>query len=100
MSSVYEIITERIVKQLDKGIIPWRKPWIGSKEELIAELGAAFLINASGIDSESAFGNSVAYIRSWSKKLKEDSRLFSIAAAKAEAAVNFILGVSKDETKE
>ena len=27
MPSVYEIITERIIKQLDSGVAPWRKPW-------------------------------------------------------------------------
>ena len=27
MSSVYEIITERIIKQLESGVAPWRKPW-------------------------------------------------------------------------
>ncbi len=27
MLSVYEIITERIIKQLESGVAPWRKPW-------------------------------------------------------------------------
>ncbi len=27
MPSVYEIITERIIKQLESGVAPWRKPW-------------------------------------------------------------------------
>jgi antirestriction protein ArdC len=27
MSSVYEIITEKIIKQLESGVAPWRKPW-------------------------------------------------------------------------
>ena len=27
MPSVYEIITEKIIKQLDSGVAPWRKPW-------------------------------------------------------------------------
>lgn len=26
---VYEMVTERIIKQLGQGYIPWRKPWIG-----------------------------------------------------------------------
>jgi antirestriction protein ArdC len=26
-SSVYSIITERIIKQLEGGVVPWRKPW-------------------------------------------------------------------------
>jgi len=27
MPTVYEIITEQIIKQLESGIAPWRKPW-------------------------------------------------------------------------
>jgi len=27
MPSVYEIVTERIIKQLESGVAPWRKPW-------------------------------------------------------------------------
>lgn len=30
-NNVYEIITGRILEQLEKGVIPWRKPWIASK---------------------------------------------------------------------
>ena len=28
-TNVYQIITDRIVEQLSKGIVPWRKPWVG-----------------------------------------------------------------------
>lgn len=28
--SVYEMVTERIIEQLENGIIPWRKPWHGT----------------------------------------------------------------------
>ena len=27
MPNVYAIITEKIIEQLEKGVIPWRKPW-------------------------------------------------------------------------
>jgi len=27
MRTVYEIITERVIKQLESGVAPWRKPW-------------------------------------------------------------------------
>ena len=30
MENVYQIVTNRIVELLDKGIIPWRKPWKGA----------------------------------------------------------------------
>ena len=29
--SVYEMVTERVINQLEKGIVPWRKPWTGIK---------------------------------------------------------------------
>ena len=68
-----------------------------SKEELVAEMGAAFLLNRVGIDCQKAFRNSVAYLQSWSAKFREDARLFVTAAGKAEAAVNYILN-GKEET--
>ena len=27
MSTVFEIVTERIIAKLEQGIIPWRRPW-------------------------------------------------------------------------
>ncbi len=62
-----------------------------SREELVAEMGSAFLMNIAGIESERAFSNSVGYIQGWSRKLREEPRLFVNAASKAEAAVNYIL---------
>lgn len=29
--NVYEMVTERIIEQLEKGVIPWQKPWTGTK---------------------------------------------------------------------
>ena len=29
--SVYEMVTERIISQLEQGIIPWEKPWSGAR---------------------------------------------------------------------
>lgn len=29
-SNVYEIVTERILQSLDKGVVPWRQPWTSS----------------------------------------------------------------------
>ena len=47
-----------------------------SKEELIAELGAAFLVNHAGLETNSSFRNSAGYIQSWLKALKDDKRLY------------------------
>lgn len=64
-----------------------------SKEELVAEFGSAYLANTAGVSCDKAFRNSAAYIQGWSRKLREDSHMFVNAAAKAEAAVNYILGI-------
>ncbi len=32
MPDVYAIITERIVHLLEKGVVPWRKPWRGGEQ--------------------------------------------------------------------
>lgn len=29
--NVYQMVTDRIVEQLEKGVIPWQKPWTGTK---------------------------------------------------------------------
>jgi len=29
-TTVYEMVTQRIIEQLEKGIIPWHKPWVGN----------------------------------------------------------------------
>ena len=30
-AKVYEIVTDRIIEELEKGVIPWRKPWTGGR---------------------------------------------------------------------
>lgn len=63
-----------------------------SKEELVAEIGAAALVNHVGLETESSFRNAAAYIQSWLKDLKNDKRLIVSAAGQAEKAVRLILG--------
>ena len=63
-----------------------------SREELVAEMGAAMLCSNSGIDSAKAFRNSVAYIQGWLKELKNDPKMIVWAAGRAEKAARYILG--------
>ena len=63
-----------------------------SKEELIAEIGAATLVNAAGLETSSSFRNSAAYIQNWLKVLRDDKRFIVSASGKAEKAVALILG--------
>src|ERR1700691_1238517 len=62
-----------------------------SKEELIAEMGAAMLAGMAGI-SQATLSNSASYLQSWINRLKSDSRLVISAASLAQKAADYILG--------
>lgn len=62
-----------------------------SQEELVAELGAAFLCNQVGI-VEHTIDNSASYIAGWLKVLKNDKKMIVFAAAQAQKAADRILG--------
>jgi len=62
-----------------------------SKEELVAEIGAAAIINSLGIETASQFRNSAAYVQSWLHALKNDKKMIVSAASKAEKAVELIM---------
>ena len=63
-----------------------------SKEELIAEIGAAALVNHCGLESSTSLRNNAAYIQNWLSVLRGDKRFIVSAAGKAEKAMKFILG--------
>jgi antirestriction protein ArdC len=58
-------------------------------EELIAELGSAFLCAQLGLASE-PHPQHAAYIASWLRLMREDNRAIFTAAAKASEAVDFL----------
>ena len=63
-----------------------------SKEELIAEIGAAALVNHAELETAHSFRNNAAYVQNWLQVLRNDKRFIVSAAGKAEKAVNLILG--------
>jgi len=63
-----------------------------SQEELVAEMGAAFLSAEAGINYAEIVENNAAYLQGWLKKLKEDKRFIFRTAAKAQQAARYILG--------
>ena len=67
-----------------------------SKEELVAEMGSAFLCGHCGIEP-SVIENQAAYIQNWLKKLQSNQKWLVYAAAKAQKASDFILGVEHEE---
>lgn len=80
-------------KRLDRSF--GRKSWGDegyAQEELVAELGAAFLCADLGITPE-VRDDHVAYIESWLKVLKNDKRAIFAAAAHAQRAADFLNGL-------
>lgn len=68
-----------------------------SKEELVAEIGAAYMVNALGLETEDSFQNSAAYLKHWRDRIAEDNGLIITAAGRAEKAFQFILNGKKND---
>ena len=65
-----------------------------SKEELVAEIGSAALLNMLGIETDATIKNNAAYVQNWLSVLRGDRRFIVSAASQAEKAVHFITGGS------
>ena len=61
-----------------------------SREELVAEMTAAFLCGHCRIENQTIH-NSAAYLQAWIKTLRGDKKLAIIAAAQAQKAADYIL---------
>jgi len=70
-----------------------------SREELVAEMGAAFLCAMAGI-ADPTIQNSASYIHSWLRFLKSDPKALIVAGAQAQKASDFILGAAGVEEVE
>src|SRR6266436_4390091 len=68
-----------------------------SKEELVAEMGSAMLCGVAGIE-QATISNSAAYLQSWIKRLKAESRLVVSAASAAQKAADYIRGESAKDS--
>ncbi len=64
-----------------------------SREELVAELTAAFCAAEIGLDN-SFIADSASYIQSWLSVLRNDPKAVVIAAAQAQKAMDYIKGVT------
>jgi len=67
-----------------------------SKEELVAEMWAAFLCGNAGIEN-AVIENNAAYIQGWLKTLKNDRALLIHAAAQAQRSTDYILDLKFGE---
>lgn len=68
-----------------------------AREELIAEMTAAYLCGACGI-LEQTEEQSAAYLHGWAQKIKQEPRAIITAAAKAQAAADYIMNNQPEHT--
>lgn len=67
-----------------------------SREELVAEMSASFLMHRAGI-FDHTMQNSAAYIGSWLRQLQGDEKMVITAAAQAQKAAEYILNEKASE---
>ncbi|MBS4064727.1 MAG: DUF1738 domain-containing protein [Chitinophagaceae bacterium] len=67
-----------------------------SQEELVAEMGAAYLCSFTGIGHQE-LENSAAYINGWLQKLQNDKRFIVKASGQAQKAVDYILNIHPNQ---
>ena len=87
-------------KRLDRATLTDLQPFGStnySKEELVAELGAAFLCAQAGIENATV-NRSTFYIAGWLQALQDDRRMVITAAAQAQKAADYILGRMAEST--
>jgi antirestriction protein ArdC len=65
-----------------------------SREELVAEMGSAFLCGHAGIERQ--LESNASYLAGWLKALKADPKLIVQAAAQAQKASDYILNVKPE----
>lgn len=61
------------------------------KEELVAELAAAAVVNSLGLETAESFENSAAYMENWKQAIKEDNGIIISASTDADKAYNLIM---------
>lgn len=69
------------------------------REELVAEMGAAFLCGETGI-LQNTITHSAAYLKSWIKLFRDDPKMVVWAAGKAQKAANHILGRIQSDSRD
>lgn len=62
-----------------------------AREELVAEIGAAYIMSYLGLESEDNFDNHAAYVENWAKVLKDDNAAVMYATPQAIKAADMIL---------
>jgi antirestriction protein ArdC len=82
--------SSRLDRKIDTEPKPFGSPDYG-KEELVAEMSAAFLCSHAGIQP-AVIGNQAAYLAGWLKQIKSDKKLIISAAGQAQRSADWIRG--------
>ncbi len=85
---------KRLAREGITEVAPFGSP-VYSREELVAELSAAFLCAEAGI-SNAVIENQAAYVGGWLKALHSDAKLIVHAAAQAQRACDYVLNKTAD----
>lgn len=89
---VYTRVTDTLLAALEAGTRPWMQPWHYAMEELVAEIGSAFLCAELGLTPE-VRDDHAAYIENWLTVLKGDKKAIFTAASHAQKAADFLLSL-------
>lgn len=84
--NVYEMVTERIIEQLESGVIPWQKPWTGSKNGAYNRVS----MKPYSILNQMLLQHSGEYIQNWLRVLRNDNKFIISSSSKSEKAVKYI----------
>ena len=82
--------SSRLDRGLDTDTAPFGSPDYG-KEELVAEMAAAFLCSHCGIEP-ATIDQTAAYLQGWLKQLKQDKKLVVQSASAAQRAAEWVRG--------
>lgn len=106
----YQIVTESIIKQLENGVVPWRKPW---RTELPVNLISQkhyrglniFLLGSQGYGSRYWLTFNQAkklggHIRKGEHRLRGDCKLLVSAASAAQKACDYIRNANPNSESE
>lgn len=76
----------------------WRANW-RAKEELVAEIGSAYLCGRANITDDKVIKNTSAYCAEWLRSLRNNVKMLIWASSKAEAASRYVLNEKSNESE-
>jgi antirestriction protein ArdC len=68
--------------------------------ELVAEIGACFLMDELGLPNGSTLSNSTSYLKGWLKAMSDDPKFIFSASAQASKCVDHVLSYSRQQVEE